>query len=213
MIIVQIIIKYRWEVMDLYSKEIYTLVIPIKPEKDQPNGYYPGPCVGSYEAHKEFLDDKGKVFWSWHLTNTGIKKKIKETFPDLTQKLGTFQEINGKMVKVNDYGFFYSSEDKSLKWKFRASAIKTGYIGKEESDCKYIPDFRKVHNRRDSKITWLLIEELEELDEPVKGERTLNSNAYEFSDLCFYSNKTHTKEIFNTNHLTGGNAFLIEECF
>lgn len=195
--------------MDLYSKEIYTLVIPIKPEKDQPDGYFPGPCVGSYEAHKEFLDDNGKVFWSWQLTNAGIKNKIKEKVPDLTKKLGTYQEIDGKIVKVNDYGFFYSSEDKSLKWKFRASSLKSGDPGKR--DDKYIPEFRRVH--LGSMIDWLLIEELEELDEPVRGKRIRDSNAYKFPDFFFYSNPNNSKEVFNTNHLTGGNAFLIEECF
>ncbi len=199
--------------MELFSKEIYTLVIPIKPEKDQPNGYFPGPCVGNYEAHMNHIKKYGKVFWSWHLTNAGIKKPIKETVPDLTKKLGVFIKINGKMVKINDYGFFYSSEDKSLKWKFRASALKSGYIGKEESEYEYIPDFRQVHNHQNTTISWLLIKKLEMLDEPVMGIRIQSSNAYKFPDLYFYSNPNHKKEIFNTNHLTSGNAFLIEECF
>ncbi len=197
--------------MELFSKEIYTLVIPIKPEKDQPNGYFPGPCVGSYEAHKEYLDNKGKVFWSWHLRNAGIKKNIKKKVPDLTKKLGSFQEINGKMVKINDHGLFYSSEDKSIRWKFRASTIKaTDEIKKKE--IKYIPEFRKVHLGPNSTNSWLLIEELEEMDEPVKGKKIRNSNAYKFPELYFYSNPNNAKEVFNTNHLTSGNAFLIEEC-
>lgn len=197
--------------MELFSNEIYTLVIPIKPEKDQPNGYFPGPCVGSYEAHKEHLEGFGKVFWSWQLTNAGIKNRIKEKVPDLTKKLGTFQEIDGKMVKVNDYGFFYSSEDKSLKWKFRADSLKFGDPVKRE--YKYIPEFRRVHLGPDSTVSWLLIEELEELDEPVRGKKIRDSNAYKFPDLYFYSNPNNKKEIFNTNYLTSGNAFLIEECF
>lgn len=138
------------------------------------------------------------------------KEHNKRKVPDLTKKPGVFQKINEKMVKVNDYGFFYSSEDKSLKWKFRASSLKSG--DPEKRDCKYIPEFRKVHLGSDS-IFWLLIEELEELDEPVRGKRIRSSNAYKFPDLYFYSNPNNTKEIFNTNHLTSGNSFLIEECF
>lgn len=66
--------------MELFNKEIYTLVIPIKPEKDQPNGYFPGPCVGDYEEHMKYFKKYGKVFWSWQLTNAGIKNTIKEKF-------------------------------------------------------------------------------------------------------------------------------------
>lgn len=193
----------------LYDKEIYTLVIPIKPEEDQPNGYYPGRDVGDLDVHKKHLNDHGGVFWSWKLKTAGIKEKHKNYFDTLIQNLGKFYDIDGKMVKINDCGFFYCSKNKAIRWKFKASTLKSSLP--KENESHFIPEARKIHVGKNSNVSWLLISELDELDEIVIGRRL--SNAYEFPGLHYYSNPKKEIMKFNTNLLTNGNAFLIEECF
>lgn len=196
--------------MQLYDKVAYTLVIPIKPEKKQPFGYVAGPDVGEYEIHKNHLNNHGKVFWSWHFSNAGIKQNFKQYVPDLQRKIGTYQDIDGKLIKINDVGFFYSSEDKALMWKFKATALKETYEI-QDYELPYITDARKTHCDNKSTVSWLLISELDKLDTPIKGR--LDNNTYYFPEMHFFSNSKGKNIAFNTNHLTSGNAFLIENLY
>lgn len=197
--------------METNEEEVYTLVIPVKPEKDRPHRYNAGEKAGIIEEHKEFLDkNKGEgVFWSWGLSNHGLKNRLKYYLPDLLKELGSIKKINGKNVKINNIGYFYSTKQKSINWEFEATCI----VKKEviEGFSKYenlIPDFRKNVYENDTLRHWMLIRKLKELKQPFRGEKI--QNYYEFSNFLYYSRQKNLSVKFNTNHLISGNAFVIK---
>ena len=58
----------------------------------------------------------------------------------------------------------------------------------------------------------LLITDLKELEKPFEG-KLINNKSYVFPtfDYEFYSNSKNKLVTFNTNHLTSGNAFVMEK--
>lgn len=210
--------------MDIESEEVYTLVIPVKPENVVNGKYRGGTKVGEMDStHKCFKSEKG-VFWAWGLSPSGIKKSIKKGYsklgmrdfiddmhPELLKNLGVSININGKMVKISKTGYFYSTKDNSINWKFEATSILSTNELKERNLKKYVPSFRKVY-LDDWYGTWLLISDLKELKKPFSG-KLIDNRFYVFPtfEFEFYSNSENKLVPFNTNHLTSGNAFVMEK--
>lgn len=65
------------------SEEVYTLVIPVKPENDLNGEYRGGTKVGEMDPTCELLESQKCVFWAWGLSPSGIKKSIKKGYPKL----------------------------------------------------------------------------------------------------------------------------------
>lgn len=196
--------------MEPNIEEVYTLIIPVKPEKDQPKGYIGGPDVGEIEVHKKHLEENGGVFWSWGFSNSGIRNQIKNSLPLLLTQLGKNIIINGNKVKIDNIGYFYSSINKSIDWKFRASSIKKKK-DIQKSEQQYITKSRYDNHFRNENWDgdWMLITELTSLKLPFKGE--IKNGAYIFPqfEYKYFSNpKNHFVE-FTTNHLIKGNTFVI----
>jgi len=199
--------------MGNFTEENYTLIIPVKPEKDQTHGYNAGPNAGEIEVHKKHLEIYGGVFWSWGLSNYGLSKHIIPHLPDLLKEFGKTKDINGKKVKINKVGYFYSTKDKSIKWEFEATSImKKDTIRNSPTEYKkFIPYFRyQNHYENDNWIgDWMLITKLKELEEPFEGKQ--NKNYYIFPDFIYYSRQKNHSVKFNTNYLVNGNAFIINK--
>ena len=210
--------------MDIESEEVYTLVIPVKPENDRNGTYWGGDEVGEMCPTYEHFDKFKSVFWAWGLSPSGIKKSTKkgysklgmrdfidEMYPELLKNLGVSININGKMVKISKTGYFYSTKDNSINWKFEATSILSTNELKERNLEKYVPSFRKVYLDNWSG-TWLLITDLKKLQKPFNG-KLIENQFYVFPtfDFEFYSNSEKKVVSFNTNHLTSGNAFVIEK--
>ena len=192
--------------------EIYTLIIPVKPEKDRPHEYNAGPDAGEIEVHKKHLETNGGVFWSWGLSNYGLTKHIIPHLPYLSKEFGKTKEIDGKNVKINKVGYFYLTKDKSINWEFKATSImKKNTIKNHIEYKKFITDFRrKNHYENDNwNGDWMLITELKELEQPFKGEPI--KNYYEFPDFIYYSRLKNRCVTFNTNYLIRGNVFVIKK--
>lgn len=189
--------------------EVYTLIIPVKPEKERPHGYNAGPKAGEIEIHQEHLKTNGGVFWSWGLSNLGLNKQIINHLPNLLKELGKFITIGTKNVKIDNIGYFYSTKDKSINWKFNATSIKKKN-DIEDFEEKYIPKFR--YNNHYKNINWngdwILISELNKLETPFKGEKI--KNYYTFPNFAYFSRQKNHFLNFNTNYLLQGNAFVIK---
>lgn len=197
------------------EKIVYSIIIPVKPEKDQPHDYNAGPLAGDIRKHYVFYNEHKKVFWSWGLSNAGIKQEHKKHLTSLFANLGEFSEINGTQVKVDNIGYFYSSESKSICYKFNIDSFKLQKQQISEDEIQYIPPFRKEnHYDVDSwKGSWMLINHLDNLgkvEDSISGTKV--GNCYEFPDFPyqFYSNPKKSIVNFNTNHLTQGNAFVMK---
>ena len=199
--------------MENFTEENYTLIIPVKPEKDQLHGYNAGPNAGEIEVHKKHLETNGGVFWSWGLSNYGLTEHLIQHLPDLSKEFGKTKKINGKIVKINVIGYFYSTKDKSIKWEFEATSImkKETIKNNPTKYIKFIPDFRrKNHYENDNWVgDWMLITELRELKQPFRREQI--KNYYEFPDFIYYSRQKNRFVPFNTNYLVQGNAFVIKK--
>ncbi|MBN2487870.1 MAG: hypothetical protein JXA98_02445 [Methanosarcinaceae archaeon] len=222
--------------MDIESEEVYTLVIPVSPQSKQNDGYIGGSQVGEVEPTYEHLKENGGVVWAWGLSPAGLKNSIKKgnpklgmrnfidrTYPELFRKLGVPVNINGKMVKISKTGYFYSTRDetrdkkshKLINWKFEATSISNKVDIKKNKDFKetYIPSFRQGYFKMDE---WdgslLLITDLKKLEKPFEG-KLIENKLYVFPtfDYEFYSNTKNKLVTFNTNHLTSGNAFVMEK--
>ncbi|MDW7776263.1 MAG: hypothetical protein SCH39_08025 [Methanosarcinales archaeon] len=194
-------------------EENYTLIIPVKPEKDQTRGYNAGPNAGEIEVHKKHLEENHGVFWSWGLSNYGLRDHLIQHLPELSKEFGKIEEINGKNVKINKVGYFYSTKDKSIKWEFEATSImKKEVIKNNLSKYKdFIPIFR-YQNHYENKNwigDWMLITELKELEQPFKGKQV--KNYYEFQNFIYFSRLKNQFVKFNTNYLVKGNAFVIKK--
>lgn len=199
--------------MEKFTDENYTLIIPVKPEKDRPHRYNAGPNAGEIEVHKRHLKKKGGVFWSWGLSDYGLRKHLIQYLPELSKEFGKIQEINGKNVQINKVGYFYSTKDKSIKWEFKATSIMKKEIIKNNPSKykKFIPDFRLENHYEDDNWIgdWMLITELKELEQPFKGIKV--ENYYEFPDFIYFSRQKNQFVKFNTNYLVRGNAFVIKK--
>lgn len=195
--------------MESNKEEIYTLIIPVKPEKDQPGGYIGGHDVGEIKVHKEHLEKYGGVFWSWGFSNSGIRNQIKNSLPLLLTELGKNVIINGNKVKIDNIGYFYSSINKSFDWKFKASSIKKKK-DIQKSELQYIPKSRCENHYKNENWDgdWMLITELTRL-KPFKGEIKNGSYIFPQFEYKYFSNPKNDFVEFTTNHLTQGNAFVI----
>lgn len=184
----------------------------IKPEKDQPEGYYGGPPVGDLDAHYDFYNDHGKVFWCWGLSNAGIQQEHKEHLQLLLANLGKFLDINGTQVKVDTTGYFYSSKSKNINFKFGIESFKLNKQEISENEIQYIPPFRKevYYDERWWQDEWILIDCLKEIQPPYNSVKVDNHYDFPTFPYRFYSNPQKDIVSFNTNHLTSGNAFLQE---
>ena len=211
--------------MDIESEEVYTLVIPVKPENVVNGMYRGGTEVGEMCPTYEHFDKFKSVFWAWGLSPSGIKKSIKkgysklgmrdfidEMHPELLKNLGVSININGKMVKISKTGYFYSTKDNSINWKFEATSILSTNELKERKLEKYVPPFREVY-LDDWYGTWLLISDLKELKKKQFNGKLIENRFYKFPtfNFEFYSNSKNKLVPFSTNHLTSGNAFVIEK--
>ena len=210
--------------MDIGSEEVYTLVIPVKPENVVNGKYRGGTEVGEMCPTYDHFDEHKSVFWAWGLSPSGIKKSIKKghtkfgmrdfidtLYPELLKNMGASVNINGKLVKISKTGYFYSTKDNSINWKFEATSILSTNELKERNLEKYVPSFREVYLDNWSG-TWLLITDLKELQKPFNG-KLIENQFYVFPtfDFEFYSNSKNKLVPFNTNHLTSGNAFVMEK--
>ena len=208
--------------MDIESEEVYTLVIPVKPENVVNGKYRGGTEVGEMSPTYDHFDEHKSVLWAWGLSPSGIKKSTKkgysklgmrdfidEMHPELLKNLGVSININGKMVKISKTGYFYSTKDNSINWKFEATSILSTNDLKERKLEKYVPSFREAY-LDDWYGTWLLISDLKELKKPFSG-KLIENRFYEFPtfNFEFYSNSENKLVPFNTNYLTSGNAFVI----
>ena len=195
------------------TDENYTLIIPVKPEKDRPHEYNAGPNAGEIEVHKKHLEANGGVFWSWGLSNYGLSKHIIPHLTYLSKEFGKTKDINGKNVKINKAGYFYSTKDKSIKWEFETTSImKKDTIRNNPIEYeKFIPNFRcQNHYENDNWIgDWMLITKLTELEQPFMGIKIKNN--YEFPDFIYFSRQKKIFEKFNTKYLVNGNAFVIKK--
>lgn len=210
--------------MDIESEEVYTLVIPVKPENVVNGKYRGGAEVGDMDPTYTHFNEHKSVFWAWGLSPRGIKKSIKKghsklgmsdfidkIHPELLKNIGVSTNINGKMVKISKTGYFYSTKDKSINWKFEATSILNTRDIKERNLEKYVPPCRETY-LDDWSGTWLLISDLKELKKPFSG-KLIENQFYVFPtfDFEFYSNSSNKLVPFSTNHLTSGNAFVIEK--
>lgn len=208
--------------MDIELEEVYTLVIPVKPDSVVNSNYRGGTEVGEMSPTYDYFDEYKKVFWVWGLSSSGIKKSVKkdskfgmmefigELHPEILKNLGVSTNINGKMVKISKTGYFYSTKDKSINWKFEATSILTTDDIRKSNLEKYVPPFRTIY-LDDWYGAWLLITDLKKLEKPFNGKLTEN-RFYIFPtfDFEFYSNSKNKLVPFNTNHLMQGNAFVIK---
>ena len=186
------------------------MIIPVKSEKDQPKGYIGGPDVGEIEVHKRHLDECEGVFWSWKFSNSGIRNQIKKSLPFLLTELGKNLIINDNQVKIDNIGYFYSSKNKSIDWKFRATSIKKKK-DIQKSELQYLTEFRcECHYKNENwDGDWMLITELTRLKLPFKGKIKNGSYIFPQFEYKYLTNPKNDFVEFSTNHLTTGNAFLI----
>lgn len=211
--------------MDIESEEVYTLVIPVKPENVVNGKYWGGAEVGEMRPTYNHFDEHKSVFWAWGLSPSGIKKSIKKghsklgmryfinkIHPELLKNIGISTNINGKMVKISKTGYFYSTKDKSINWKFEATSILNTRDIKERNLEKYVPPCRETY-LDDWYGTWLLISDLKELKKKQFNGKLIENRFYVFPtfDFEFFSNSENKLVPFNTNHLTSGNAFVMEK--
>ena len=192
---------------------VYSIIIPVKPEKDFPDGYYGGSSVGDICQHYCFCKEHGKVFWSWGFSKRGIKKEHqdKENVTWLLKNPGEFMEIDGKEVKIDKTGYFYSSESNSINYRFEIDSFKLLKKQIHKDEIQYIPSFRKIYyNDPEWRGSWVLMHHLEKLTRPFDGHKF--GNCYEFPNFpySFYSNPKKSIVKFDTNHLASGNAFVIK---
>jgi len=193
----------------MQSREYY-LILPAKTGPEYGGGWAPGSVIAHWLHLKKGISG---VFWVWGLTSSGIRDEDKRYFEELIDPLGKPFKVNGRQICISRKGYFYESENHSITWEFEADyIIKAAELSSEavkrlKKAESYIPLFRKEYLKPRPWGSWLLIRDLKQLAEPIRGKRL--GSFYSFPDFKYFSNKERKIINLTTLHLKSGNAFVL----